>query len=93
MRVDTALPRGEFWHTQILGSMAHANSVRTAVLSETLSERLHDYLSFRHVFRHAYSFELQWSKMAPLVSGCDETFQLLERDLENFLKRAKDRKG
>ncbi len=32
-----------------------------------LVDRLRPYLAFRHVFRHAYAFDLNWKKMEPLV--------------------------
>jgi hypothetical protein len=47
---------------------------------------LNEYLRFRHVFRNAYSFDLDWRKMAPLVLRLEETFQRLEKVLDAFLK-------
>lgn len=58
---------------------------RPALLSESLSETLQEYLDFRHVFRQAYSFELRWEKMKHLVLGLGETFQRLEQELGAFL--------
>jgi hypothetical protein len=55
------------------------------VISEELRIALRGFLDFRHVFRHAYSFELQWSKMAPLVAECEATFRKLEREITGFV--------
>ena len=41
---------------------------------------------FRHVFRNAYSFDLDWRKMSPLALRLEETFQKLENALNDFLK-------
>jgi len=41
---------------------------------------------FRHVFRNAYSFDLDWQRMSPLVLRLEETFQKLETALDNFMK-------
>lgn len=45
-----------------------------------------EYLEFRHVFRQAYSFQLRWDKMSPLVLGCEETLRQLEAELDVFLR-------
>lgn len=65
--------------------MAQPQGNRGPVISEGLYEILLEYLSFRHVFRHAYSFELKWPKMAPLVRECEQTFFRLETELKTFL--------
>ena len=44
------------------------------------------YLRFRQVFRNAYSFDLDWQKMSPLVLRLEESFQKLEKALDDFLK-------
>jgi hypothetical protein len=47
---------------------------------------LNEYLRFRHVFRNAYSFDLDWQKMSPLVLRLEETFKKLEKALDDFVK-------
>jgi hypothetical protein len=37
------------------------------------------------VFRNAYSFDLDWQKMSPLVLRLEETFQKLEKAMDVFL--------
>jgi hypothetical protein len=44
------------------------------------------YLRFRHVFRNAFSFDLDWQKMSPLVLRLEETFKKLENAFDDFLK-------
>jgi hypothetical protein len=84
VHLDHGLMHGDQWHSRLLDSMAEATPNRPALISESLREKLRGYLSFRHVFRHAYAFELRWSKMAPLVLECAETLQWLERELDAF---------
>jgi len=43
-------------------------------------------MNFRHVFRHAYSFELMWNKMEKLVLELEPTLNLLESELEQFIQ-------
>jgi hypothetical protein len=53
-----------------------------------MRDALRGYLDFRHVFRQAYSFQLQWEKMSPLVLGCEETLRRLEVELDAFFEAA-----
>jgi len=85
VEVDGAAPRGEFWHTELLESMAKASPKRPAVLTETLGETLQEYMDFRHVFRHAYTVELRWRKMAPLALTMQATLERVEHELSAFL--------
>jgi hypothetical protein len=59
---------------------------RPALLSEELHDSLNEYLRFRHLFRNACSFDLDWQKMSPLVLPLEETFQMLEKALSDFVK-------
>ena len=86
LEIDGALPTGEFWHRELLDAVAHSGRDRSAAISEDLRDRLREYLGFRHVFRHAYAFQLQWEKMSHLVLDCEETLRLLEAELDAFLQ-------
>ena len=84
---DKEASHGAFWHSQLLERMAQASANHSPVISEEMRDLLRQYLNFRHVFRHAYSFELQWRKMAPLVSESSSAFQLLKEDLKKFIQK------
>jgi hypothetical protein len=86
-------PRGEIWHSRLLDRMAQPGKNRPALISHFLRERLRYYLNFRHMFRHAYSFELQWSKMAPLVLEVQEVLRQLEAELEIFMQAIESKQG
>lgn len=91
-RLDNDPARGENWHSRLLENMAISNRSRPAVISESLRDRLYEYLNFRHVFRHAYSFQLQWSKMAPLVVESEQVMIVIEASLRDFIKIMTDHK-
>ena len=80
-----AMPHSEFWHGDLLESMRSVMPERPAVIGDDLRSRLKGYLDFRHVFRHAYTFELNWSRMAPLALGMEETLQILKDEVNAFL--------
>lgn len=56
METDGSLPGGDIGHRQLLDIMTTPGKSRAGVITPELSERLSEYLSFRHVFRHAYTF-------------------------------------
>ena len=66
--------RGDAWHRELLMRMKTPTGHRPALLSKELHDTLNEYLRFRHVFRNAYSFDLDWQKMSPLVLHLEETF-------------------
>ena len=73
IELDTQRPSGEAWHRRLLDSMSNPGRGRPPVISPELKASLEGYLQFRHVFRQAYSFDLQWGKMAALVLECEHT--------------------
>ncbi|MGD1104181.1 MAG: hypothetical protein ABSA59_19200 [Terriglobia bacterium] len=84
--MDGGLPSGEFWHRELMDSMTTPGRERSAVLSEQSIEHLDDYLEFRHFFRHAYIFTLNWDRVKSLVLGCHETLKLVEAELDRFFE-------
>ncbi len=85
VELDGEPVRGESWHRDLLLRMKTPTARRPALLSEELHDSLNEYLRFRHVFRNAYCFDLDWQKMSPLVLRLEETFGKLENALDDFL--------
>ena len=81
------MPQSEAWHQRMLHEMMQSDERRPAFISAELGEQLKIYLGFRHVFRQAYSFQLHWEKMAPLVHSCEETFARLQAEIGDFVSR------
>lgn len=88
VELDGEALRGDNWHRDLLQRMKAPSAHRPVLLPETLHDKLLEYLRFRHVFRNAYSFDLDWRKMSHLVLKLEETFQQLELALDAFLKAA-----
>jgi hypothetical protein len=91
VELDSNPPTGEFWHRQLLDSVARSGPARPPVISAHLRDLLRNYLYFRHVFRQAYTFELRWEKMAGLVHDCEDTLRELELELRNFFESVKSK--
>ena len=58
---------------------------RPAVIDDELFNLLNDFRGFRHVFRHSYTFELDWERERLVASRLPGTVALLEAQVEAFL--------
>ena len=85
------LPRKEGWHKTLLAQMIRPGVDRPAVLSPELAARLVKYLDFRHLFRHAYPFQLCWDRMANEVRDVEAVLGSLEAEIAAFLKATQDK--
>lgn len=65
--LDGTVPAGPSWHRDLLVLMSRDTPQRRRVISEQTREKLAAYLTFRHFFRHSYSFFLDWSRLEKLV--------------------------
>jgi hypothetical protein len=81
LEFDGPIPPGEAWHVTLLDAMASSSPSRPAVISPQLRQLLRGYLDFRHMFRHAYTHELKWNKMAALVLNAERVLERLEVEL------------
>lgn len=71
---------GEKWHVDLLKRMRlEIEGIRPAVISKDSCSLLNELRKFRHLFRHAYDYELSWKKMDDLVEE-------YRRGKGNFLK-------
>ncbi|UCH98276.1 MAG: antitoxin [Candidatus Aminicenantes bacterium] len=81
----------EEWHSTLLKRMLlEIEDVRPKVISIDLYKKLLDYKNFRHFFRHAYLFELDWGKMKGLVDDFEKTIEKLDMEMGKFIKEIRD---
>jgi len=89
-RVDSYTPKPPAWHTDLLIKMGEATEKRNAVLHETTLLDLHEYLGFRHFFRHSYTNKIEWGKLKPLIDNIHHTWSNVKNDLYNFVKTVQE---
>jgi len=77
----------ENWHQWLLFTMSNGSPSRPALLSESLHERLLEFLKFRHVFRQMYVFELRWTLVVPLLRQLEDTYRQFLVELDGFRKK------
>jgi len=85
IEIDGKAPSGPASHRELLNSMARPGASRPRVIADEMRDRLEEYLDFRHMFRHAYTFSLRWDKMAELVLGVEGLWQQVNSALQNFV--------
>lgn len=85
--INGGFGRSETWHKELLYRMTIAvKNVRPAVISKDMAGELDDYLSFRHVFRNIYGFELKGERINRLVVKFNRVSKDFEKQIVAFLK-------
>ena len=78
---------GEHWHKQLLYRMTlELKDIRPAVISKELAASLDEFLTFRHLFRNIYDFELLGGRLDKLVEKFFITAEHFKQEIEDFLK-------
>ena len=76
------------YHVELLKRMKLTiEGVRPALLSEESFRLLNSLRSFRHFFRHAYSYELDRRKVFIVLEDALMLKETFKSDLENFLSK------
>ena len=83
--IDGSVPTGNKSHQELLHQMASENNMRDEIIDEQLYLKLREYATFRHFYRHAYSFQLNWDKMKPLVEDIHGIWKETKQRLEKFI--------
>ena len=68
------------WHKDLLKIALEKN-----LISEALYNLLSDYLSFRHFFVHAYSFNLRWEELEPLVNSLNIALEEFKTSISDYI--------
>lgn len=85
------LPKGTFWHADLLIQAATPQEgQRPALLDAPLRDRLEEYRRFRHFFRHAYGYTLEWARLRWLAESLGETLERLQGQVRAFLARLRE---
>ena len=82
LAVGVVLPSGAAWHRDLLQSACEQGMISTG-----LRDRLAPYLAFRHFFTHAYGFDLDPQRLAPLVRDVRAVCACFKKEANRFVGR------
>ena len=85
IRIDGTLSSSDYWHHELLKQMRDSHRKRKAVISDSLLGDLKQYLGFRHFFRNAYSFHINWNKMKDLLFEINDVYKNFKSEIQNFI--------
>lgn len=74
------IPQGPSWHIELI-EIAVANRF----ISHNTSDMLKEYLGFRHFFSHAYSFDVDGDRIAPLLERIRNVYKSFHADIAKVL--------
>ena len=74
------VPQGPSWHIELIET-----AVVNQIISQDTSEMLKKYLGFRHFFSHAYSFDIEGDRIAPLMERIRDVYQSFRKDILKVL--------
>jgi hypothetical protein len=87
-RINGGLPESEQWHKKLLYQMTiEVKNSRPSIISKKLAAELDEYLSFRHLFRNIYGFELESDRLDRLVDKFAKTAKSFQKEIRAFLKK------
>lgn len=76
----------EKWHENLLYMMTiPVKGLRPQVISEELASDLDEFLSFRHLFRNIYGFELKGDRIDYLSEKFENVSEGFDREIREFL--------
>ena len=90
IELNGGVPKSADWHRRLLSRMAVDRADRKAVITSETEKQLQEFLSFRHVVRNIYGFELDVEKLDQLLVRYPSAWNLLERDIQGFIAWLKE---
>ena len=84
--IDQSMPSTPNWHKDLLLQMsATLSTSRPPVIQKKTRYCLQEYLSFRHVVRNVYAFNLKTGRVKELVQELRECYNAFQQDIHVFI--------
>ncbi len=81
------MPRDVDWHKQLLQQSYLSNKGKLPLFDKDTADKLYNYLTFRHIFIHGYSFNLKWDKIKNLVDDVEPFWKEIKGQIAAFIDR------
>jgi len=79
------LPNDTRWHKTLFEMIFGKNTKEIILLNSEIKIKLENYLLFRHYIRHAYTSELIWDELKPLINGLEDIWEQIKKDFEKII--------
>jgi hypothetical protein len=83
--IDESVPSGAQSHQALLTQISQRTGNRSEVISRESAKKLKGYLSFRHFYRHSYSFFIEWQELSKLVYPLRGVWLQAKTELQDFV--------
>ena len=83
-QVDMETPSNSTWHQSLLHHAAAPTEKSASLLIPETASLLAPYMKFRHFFRHAYTFMLDWRRLKPLADDLTTVWDAVRIDIIEF---------
>jgi len=80
------MPKSNTWHRDLLNI-----AVSFEIISKDLSDKLYEYLTFRHFFIHAYGFMLDEAPLEELAENIPEIWSQFISEIEQHFSDANEK--
>jgi hypothetical protein len=79
------LPSGSAWHKELLTQLsAQVPGIRPALFDRNTAAQLDEFRRFRHIARHVYSFDYDWTQISKLLAHAGPLLVQLVNDAKAF---------
>ena len=83
-QIDEQTPSDPAWHQTLLNQVLKPTNNRGSVITSGTASGLAPYMKFRHFFRHAYTFMLDWERLKPLVDELKTVWSVAKGEMVAF---------
>jgi len=88
--INSKIEESPRWHKKLLNQMRlKLEGLRPPVISTKLAAELEEYLSFRHLYRNIYGFELESERIDKLSEKFDSVCENFKKEINLFLSNLK----
>jgi len=89
-QIDAQTPSDPAWHQTLLNQVLESTHNRGSVITYDTAIVLAPYMKFRHFFRHAYTFMLDWERLQPLVDELKTVWSAVKEEIVGFSDALED---
>ncbi|MCF7872722.1 MAG: hypothetical protein K9L80_00740 [Candidatus Omnitrophica bacterium] len=79
-KLSLEFPTGPAWHQNLLTTAANKN-----IISKDLTDKIKEYMSFRHVVAHGYAFNLKSQRLQELTNNASVVFEDFKKEINKTI--------